>query len=283
MENRVLTAEDALKRAIEQRDALDREIEVAERAIAEFAARKAQLTQEIENQTGHVEWLRKLLAPTQEEEVTAPQGRRPAEGQTSTSIINEKSLALARASEHPIPIGDLFAILTADGVVILGQNPAGNLSSKLSQIPGQPLVHLRNFGWWPRERPYAAAGYYPGGPADGKPGAAKKPKKGRRASNRKKGAPPKPKSAINPVFDEWALNVLSIGGIVSTQHLKDQAIATGGLGINESTDLRSLVIRLLALKKRGLVLPVGKGLWGTPATVAQPRVTVHPFREAAAE
>jgi hypothetical protein len=161
MDSRILTAEDALGLAATQRDDLTHEIDAADRAIADLVARRERLVQERDQLSHHVDWLRQLLAVPVEDETSAPQGRKAAEGQTPSAIIRSKAIAFVKGRDRPSPIADIFAALEAEGIVILGASPAGNLSSKLSSAPGNPLIYLPKHGWWPRELPWPAARYYP--------------------------------------------------------------------------------------------------------------------------
>jgi hypothetical protein len=61
---------------------------------------------------------------------------------------------------HPMLRGELLDRLAADGVEIVGANPANTLGTTLSRAPNV-FVNLRGFGYWLRVRVYSPAGYHP--------------------------------------------------------------------------------------------------------------------------
>ncbi len=60
----------------------------------------------------------------------------------------------------------------------------------------------------------------------------------------------------------------------TTAKLKEQALKFGGTGVEQTTDLRSLIVRLLALRKHGKVIGRGNGVWvaaeGKDGSASQP-------------
>jgi hypothetical protein len=54
---------------------------------------------------------------------------------------------------------DLFRRVKAEGVVVGGRKELTNFGSKLSRA--ESLTNLPKLGYWPKNRPYEAAGYFP--------------------------------------------------------------------------------------------------------------------------
>lgn len=63
-------------------------------------------------------------------------------------------------SPHPMSRSELLNRLTAEGVEIVGSNPANTLGTTLSRAP-KVFTNLRGFGYWLVDRPYAPASYAP--------------------------------------------------------------------------------------------------------------------------
>lgn len=95
----------------------------------------------------------------------------------------------------------------------------------------------------------------------------------------------KSESAIGAKFDDFALLAMSDGNEWTTAKLKEQALEFGGTGVEETTDLRSLIVRLLALKRHGKIIGRGNGIFVTAETKddapAQPGAVIHPFKATA--
>lgn len=72
---------------------------------------------------------------------------------------------------------------------------------------------------------------------------------------------PRSGQPVGPSFDEFALLALADGKAMSLADLKQRAIEFGDVGVDESTDLRSLNMRLLGLLRQGRVVALGKGTW----------------------
>lgn len=71
---------------------------------------------------------------------------------TPKAEIAKAAARLIRERQRPIPLGDLCDALTADGIVIGGNDPKANLSAKLGQ--SDDLISLRGHGWWIKGEPY---------------------------------------------------------------------------------------------------------------------------------
>ena len=279
MNSRIVTVADALKHAEGQCDSLNRELEAIENSFVELKIRKEEILIARGELQQHIDWLGKLPIQLGNGEAPTTQGRKAAAGQTPIQVIRDKAIALIRASDQPIPINDVFAHLVADSVVILGKNPLGNLSSKLNQIPGRPLIYLGKAGWWSTDRPYPVGNYYPGGKptaVNGESGHrmihAKKRRRG--AVSKQKGAfADKPKSRVGEGFDAFALNLLADGGTHSTHELRVLAAKLEIDEITEATDLRSLIVRLLNLTRRKQIQSHGGGQWSSISAAQQPEKT----------
>lgn len=80
---------------------------------------------------------------------------------TPKAEIARAAAKLIRERQQPIPLGDLCDALTANGIVIGGNDPKANLSAKLGQ--SDDLISLRRHGWWIKGEPYDD--YVPGASA----------------------------------------------------------------------------------------------------------------------
>jgi hypothetical protein len=90
--------------------------------------------------------------------------------------------------------------------------------------------------------------------------------------------------ALGAEFDEFALAAMSDGKDWTNASLKQQAIEFGDVGVSDSTDLRSLNVRVLNLMRQGKVTRRGKGVWiiakNTDAA-SQAGAVIHPFKATA--
>ena len=80
-------------------------------------------------------------------------------GVTPSKVLIAACLEIVQGSPNPVPGKALMKAIEDKGYIIGGQNPVQNLSAKLSQT--ESIVALRGFGYWPAEKPYGPAGYYP--------------------------------------------------------------------------------------------------------------------------
>ncbi|HEY1933830.1 MAG TPA: hypothetical protein VGG99_17590 [Acetobacteraceae bacterium] len=143
-------------------------IDAAERKLAALDREIESKVRDRDDLDKHIQWLREFAfdegaadggkSPRRRRAVT---GRKAADGQSPIEMIRSQATAYVINCIRPIPTSVLFQAMENAGIRILGQNPAGNLGSKLNQIPGKPLINLPKFGWWPRDRPYPPAGYDP--------------------------------------------------------------------------------------------------------------------------
>ena len=116
----------------------------------------------------------------------------------------------------------------------------------------------------------------PTAPKQGMGGAKRS---GRKFAHKRSGMP------VGTEFDEFAVLQMGDGKGWTCTVLKQKAIEFGGVGVDESTDLRSLNVRMLGLKRAGRIVLSGKGIWALNSdgpAASEPRVAMlHSIRGAA--
>lgn len=67
--------------------------------------------------------------------------------------------------------------------------------------------------------------------------------------------------ALGSDFDDFALGALALGGDWTLARLRDLGVVTEGVEMPPDVDLRSLQVRMMSMRKRGVVESLGSGLW----------------------
>lgn len=80
-------------------------------------------------------------------------------GARPTQIIKAAKEILLN-SPHPMSRSELLKRLTAEGVEVIGTNPANTLGTTLSRAP-TVFTNLKGFGYWLVDRAYGPASYSP--------------------------------------------------------------------------------------------------------------------------
>lgn len=75
--------------------------------------------------------------------------------------VAETAIEIIREHGDPMTRDDLFEALQSRGVLIHGKNPPVVLQTMLWRMQDR-IVHLKGFGYWPREDAYMAADYVDG-------------------------------------------------------------------------------------------------------------------------
>lgn len=75
--------------------------------------------------------------------------------------VAEVARQIIRERGEPMTRDELFEALTSKGITIHGQNPPVVLQTMLWRMQ-ERIVHLKGYGYWPREDAYMAADYVDG-------------------------------------------------------------------------------------------------------------------------
>lgn len=74
--------------------------------------------------------------------------------------VADAALSLIRAAGKPLGRQELYDELTAKGLVIHGKDPVMVFSTMLWRERSR-IARLRGFGYWPADKPYPPAQYFP--------------------------------------------------------------------------------------------------------------------------
>ncbi len=116
-----------------------KDIEKAEKSVFDLAAKLAPVLDDSSDEGGDG-------GPSRNRS-----GARPAQ------IVKSAKEILMNAP-HPMLRGELLKRLSAEGIEIVGTNPANTLGTTLSRAP-TVFVNLKGFGYWLVGKPYSPASY----------------------------------------------------------------------------------------------------------------------------
>jgi len=74
--------------------------------------------------------------------------------------VAERACEAISDAGKPLSRNELYGVLPAMGIVIEGKDPPVVLQTMLWRMK-ERIVHLKGHGYWPRDRPYVPAAYFP--------------------------------------------------------------------------------------------------------------------------
>lgn len=149
--------------------------------MADIAKTRAQVAERLKATEEQAQALRKQLAALDTalavaqsyedgtQNVSVPEFELPQEStqprkrprNPSHEEVGDAALAILAKADKPMSRADLFEEVTKTGLNIQGQDPQVVFSTMMWR-ERERVVNLKRFGYWPIDKPYERAGYYPG-------------------------------------------------------------------------------------------------------------------------
>jgi hypothetical protein len=151
-------ADIALENAERRREALAADINGLQQQIE-------QKRKELERVNRFIEEYKAYAAGTLEFEFGPPAAQRVRKGRKTPNldrrIIGDYAEAILKEIGRPMPREELFAALKKQGVDIFGTDPLMVFSTMMWRMPNRFVRLAGGHGYWLRNEPWPAAGYFP--------------------------------------------------------------------------------------------------------------------------
>ena len=161
-----------LQRAYERMEELEQEIIKLKDFIGTYRSLANALKLESANTKGTnvdrstggislVDRLRAEEAGGAEEPDEAPPKRVRVRDNPKPSDVVAATVEILRRNAIPMSRRDIWHVLKGRGLEVRGADPVKALGTMLWRSGKDQLVQLEGRGYWPKDKPYEAAGYYP--------------------------------------------------------------------------------------------------------------------------
>jgi hypothetical protein len=146
---------------LERLERLNQDLVATQAAIRRAEAEERRLA-------GYVEGLEKIsqvsTAEHANEQGPSTESRTKRASNPSRSQVASSVLKIIAEEGRPMTRAELFSRLEAEGVEIEGKDPMMVFSTMLWR-ERERVARIRGVGYWPADKPYPPAGYYPQGQA----------------------------------------------------------------------------------------------------------------------